>query len=129
MAQISIAELVKIASKLLNLSKLPEWADALAVRQWLGAVLDLLSEIATITKTEVDDAVVEVMGHILADDVVYDGLYQLVYKLATGGYAASELVYAEAPPVALAAIDPRLLVVILQVVKVLIDYFSTKQGD
>mgnify|MGYP000986880174 CR=1 FL=1 len=126
MAQISIAELVKIASKLLNLSKLPEWADALAVRQWLGAVLDLLSEIASITKTEQDDDIVEVLEHILADDAVYDGVYQLIYKLATGGYAASELVYSDTPPVPLAAIDPRLLMVILQVVKVLIEYFSEK---
>ena len=102
----------------------PAISDKPALREWLGKLASALSGVAGLIPGSFDDKIVELLNAALADDLVWDAVYELITHFDDDD--ADLLVGAPGDPVGAVAaktgIDP---VTIITIIKIIVDIIRT----
>jgi hypothetical protein len=120
-------ELLRIFRVIANL---PDFADKEAVRQWLLKLCDVAKLLTDRTPTEADDAVLAFLERSIADEKLFDPIFELLTNLLAAEPGAPTCA---APPelaaaTEAAAIDPLTIVAIMEAVVALIKFIRERRG-
>ncbi len=78
-----IRMLIRMGPDAVKLFDFPGLGDSAKLRAWVNESLELLDKVADLTETDADDAVVDTLAAIVANDTAWDGLHALVSLLDT----------------------------------------------
>ena len=70
--------LIQLGPDAIKLLDFPGIEDPVKLRVWIIEALELLDEVADITETEADDAVVDALASIVASDAAWDGFVAII---------------------------------------------------
>lgn len=120
-------ELLRIFRVIANL---PDFADKEAVRQWLLKLCEIAGLLTERTPTEADDAVLAFLERSIADEKLFDPIFELLTNLLAAEPGAPTCA---APPelaavAEAAAIDPLAIVAIMEAVVALIKFIRERRG-
>ena len=120
-------ELLRIFRTIANL---PDFTNKEAVREWLIGLLGIAQSFTDRTPNEADDRVVEFLVRSVANEKLFDPIYDLLTAMLT---APPEAVACTAPPTLAAeaekvGIDPVTIVAIIEAVVGLIKLIRERRG-
>jgi hypothetical protein len=112
------------------IADLPDFGDKEAVREWLISLLGIAQSLTDRTPNEADDRVVEFLVRSVANEKLFDPIYDLLTALLT---APPETVACMAPPTLAAeaekaGIDPVTIVAIIEAVAAIIKLIRERRG-
>jgi len=130
---ISLPELLRFAQALITIGMPPAVAEEKDLRQWLGKVVDVFSDLAAETPTNIDDTGVAMIGGMIANDDVWSVVYSAMVLIlsrnavlapADEAELADNLARVMGPAASsgrdMAAIDPLVIIMIIRTIVELI---------
>lgn len=115
--------LLKIFSRML-----PDWSDVEAVREFVLKVMPAIKVLAELTKTQIDDKMVDALDRLATNQEMWAEFYGLIVSLFNG----EEMVEGN-PRVAKLAdnvgIDPTIIIAIITAIMEFIKWWRSRNGE
>ena len=128
-----------VASYAPKLWPFPNHHDALALRSWLTAAVDVFKKVAANTEMLLDDQAAALFERIVASDEIYPAFYELLLNILHNDEEAAMLMACPSPcpdgrcPAAVkafaesAGFDPATVLLIVQAVMTIIEFFRKRK--
>lgn len=121
-----LLELLRIFRTIANL---PNFSDKASVRQWLLSLCDIAGSLTRLTPSPADDAVLAFLERSIADEKLFDPIYDLLTNLLASDEPAPTMASQELTTAAVnAGIDPVTIMAIIEAVVALIKFVRERRG-